>query len=69
MGPANLPKDIVDRLHAETVKLLNSAEVKKRLAAEGADAAPTTPAEFSALIKSEIVKWGNLVKVTGVKLE
>ncbi|HEX2827294.1 MAG TPA: tripartite tricarboxylate transporter substrate binding protein [Burkholderiales bacterium] len=69
MGPANLPKDIVERLHAETVKLLNSAEVKKRLAAEGADAAPTTPAEFSALIKSEIVKWANLVKVTGVKLE
>jgi tripartite-type tricarboxylate transporter receptor subunit TctC len=69
MGPANLPKDIVERLHAETVKLLNSADVKKRLAAEGADAAPTTPAEFSALIKSEIVKWANLVKVTGVKLE
>jgi tripartite-type tricarboxylate transporter receptor subunit TctC len=69
MGPAGMSKEIVERLHTETVKLLNSAEVRKRLAAEGADAAPTTPAEFSAFIKSEIVKWANLVKVTGVKLE
>jgi tripartite-type tricarboxylate transporter receptor subunit TctC len=51
------------------IKVLNQPEVRKRLAAEGADAAPTTPEQFSAFIKTEIVKWANLVKVTGVKLE
>jgi tripartite-type tricarboxylate transporter receptor subunit TctC len=69
MGPAGMPKEIVERLHGEMIKVLNQPEVKKRLAAEGADAAPTTPAEFSAFIKTEIVKWANLVKVTGVKVE
>jgi tripartite-type tricarboxylate transporter receptor subunit TctC len=69
LAPAGVPKDILERLHTETVKVLNQPEVRQRLAAEGADPAPTTPAEFAAFIKTEIVKWANLVKVTGVKLE
>jgi tripartite-type tricarboxylate transporter receptor subunit TctC len=69
LAPAGTSKDIIERLHGEMVKLLNQADVKQRLAAEGADPAPTTPAEFAAFIRSETVKWANLVKVTGVKLE
>jgi tripartite-type tricarboxylate transporter receptor subunit TctC len=66
---AGVSKEIITRLHTETVKLLNQPDIKQRLAAEGADAAPTTPEQFAAFIKSEIVKWANLVKVTGVKLD
>jgi tripartite-type tricarboxylate transporter receptor subunit TctC len=69
LAPAGVSKEIITRLHTETVKLLNQPDIKQRLAAEGADAAPTTPEQFAAFIKSEIVKWANLVKVTGVKLE
>jgi tripartite-type tricarboxylate transporter receptor subunit TctC len=69
LAPAGVPKDIIDRLNAETVRLLNQHDVKQRLMSEGADPAPTAPDQFASFIRSEIVKWANLVKVTGVKVE
>jgi tripartite-type tricarboxylate transporter receptor subunit TctC len=69
LAPAGVPKDIIDRLNAETLKLLNQTDVKQRLMSEGADPAPTTPEQFALFIKNEIVKWASLVKLTGVKLE
>jgi tripartite-type tricarboxylate transporter receptor subunit TctC len=69
LAPAGTPKDIIDRLHAETVKLINQPDVKQRMTAEGAEPATTSPAEFAAFIRKEMVKWANLVKLTGVKLE
>ena len=65
VAPAKTPRDIVTRLNGEIVSILNAPEVKSRMAAQGADAAPTTPEEFAAFIKSEMAKWAKVIKATG----
>ena len=65
MAQAATPKPIIDRLNAEIVKALNSPEVKERMAKEGAEPIPGTPAEFAAFQKSEVAKWAQVVKDSG----
>lgn len=67
--PAGVPKPIVTRLNFELVKLLNSPEMKERMAQFGVDAAPSTPEELAAFVKSETIKWTKTVQDAGVKLE
>ena len=69
MLPAATSKDIVARLHRDTVRALESAEVRERLAGMGVDAVGTTPEQASAYLKSEIAKYAKVVKAIGLKLE
>jgi tripartite-type tricarboxylate transporter receptor subunit TctC len=69
MVPANTPRAIINRLNAETVKVLNMPEVKTFLFNQGLDAAPSTPEEFGAYIRSERTKWAKIVKASGAKAE
>jgi tripartite-type tricarboxylate transporter receptor subunit TctC len=69
MVPANTPRAIIDRLNAETVKVLNMPEVKTFLFNQGLEAAPSTPEEFGAYIRSERAKWAKIVKASGAKAE
>jgi len=69
LAPAGTPADIVDKLNAATVKALNSAEVKERLASQGAMVVTNTPNEFAAYIKSEIAKWARIVAASGARLD
>jgi tripartite-type tricarboxylate transporter receptor subunit TctC len=67
LGPANLPRPIVERWHKEMTAALNSPEIKQALFDRGIDAAPTSPAEFTAFLKSETAKWTKVVKASGIK--
>lgn len=67
--PAATPREIVNKLQAETARVLSSPEVKERFSAEGADPVGNRPDEFAAYIRSEIDKWGKVVKSAGIKLE
>ena len=69
MVPANTPRAIINRLNAETVKVLNMPEVKTFLFNQGLEAAPSTPEEFGAYIRSERAKWAKIVKASGAKVE
>jgi tripartite-type tricarboxylate transporter receptor subunit TctC len=69
LAPAGVAKDIVARLHAETVKALNTAEMKQRLATQGAVVVTNTPDEFAAYIKSEIANWARIVAVSGARID
>ena len=62
VAPKNTPSDIVDKLNGELRKMLALPEVKEKLAAMGLEASANTPSEFSALIRSEIVKYAAIVK-------
>jgi tripartite-type tricarboxylate transporter receptor subunit TctC len=64
---AAVPRDIVAKLNADMVKVLARTDVKDRLAADGAEPVANTPEQFSALIKSEIVRWAPVVKASGAK--
>lgn len=65
--PAKTPRAIVERLHAETEKALALPEVKAKLAPQGVEPLPLTPAEFDALIAKEIASNLALAKAAGLK--
>jgi len=68
-APAKTPTDIVARLHQATVKALALPDVREKLAAQGAEAVGQTPEEFRNYIKSEIDKWGRVIRESGAKVE
>ncbi len=69
LAPAATPQNIIARLNAETVKAVRSPDVAARLAGEGAQPTAGTPEEFGAFIKSEIARWGKVIKAAGVTPE
>jgi tripartite-type tricarboxylate transporter receptor subunit TctC len=69
LAPAGTPKDIVDKLSAELRKLVDTADVKQRIHAEGGDPLTSTPAEYAADIDKEEKKWGALVHKLNLKVE
>jgi tripartite-type tricarboxylate transporter receptor subunit TctC len=69
MAPARTPREIVNRLHDEVVKALNTPEVKERFAALGADAWTLKPEQFDAYIREEIKSNAVLVKAAGLEVQ
>lgn len=63
------PREVVDRMHAETQKALATPEIRQFWADQGGDIAPQTQAEFAAFIKSEIARWGKVVKDGNLKID
>ena len=64
--PAKTPRPIINRLNREIVAVLNLPDVKKILFASGLDAAPSTPEQFGAYIRSEKDKWEKVIKAAGL---
>lgn len=69
IGPANMPRDIVLRLSKEIIAILNQKDVIDRMLADGTVPTPSGPDEFVAYMKSELKKWGEVVKLAGIKPE
>ncbi|MEO7727045.1 MAG: tripartite tricarboxylate transporter substrate binding protein [Burkholderiales bacterium] len=67
--PAHTPPAIIATLHRETVKVLRAPALLERFATEGVDPVGDTPEHFAAYIKEEIVKWGKVVKDTGMRAD
>ena len=68
-APAGTPRQIVARLHAETVKVLRSPEAQKKLSDLGLDAGGMSPDELSALMRSDIPRLGKVVRDSGAKVD
>ncbi|MGZ5179878.1 MAG: Bug family tripartite tricarboxylate transporter substrate binding protein [Ramlibacter sp.] len=69
LGPANMPKDVVAKLNADINKALKNPELEKKLGAQGADIAGSTPEQFTRLIHDDIARWGRIVKDSGAKID
>jgi tripartite-type tricarboxylate transporter receptor subunit TctC len=69
LGPAGVPRDIVTTLNREIHRAMASKEVKERFAALSFDAAPGTPEEFLALLRSEDARWRTVAKEVNVSLD
>jgi len=67
--PARTPEAIIKRLNQETVRFLNISEAKERLLKSGVEAASSSPEQFAAIIKAELISLGKLIKDAGIKLE
>ena len=60
IGPANLPRPIVARLHAVLIKILNQPEVRERIVADGSEPAGSSPEEFLQFMLADLAKWATL---------
>ena len=69
IGPANLPRPIVSRLHQELVRILNTPEVRERILADGSEPVGSTPEEFRRFMLADLAKWAKVVKDSGAKLD
>lgn len=69
LAPVGTPQSIIDRLNREITKAMNDPEMRARIEEVGSEVKTSTPAEFSALIKSEYARWGGVVKRAGIKIE
>lgn len=67
LAPAGTPKAIITRLNADTLKVLRTREVNDLLMRQGMDPAGSTPAEFDAYLRADIVKWTHVVQDAGIK--
>jgi tripartite-type tricarboxylate transporter receptor subunit TctC len=65
-APAGTPKDVVAKINGELVRLVNTPDVRARMAHEGADPVGSTPEEFAERVKSEITKWSKVSKDAGI---
>jgi tripartite-type tricarboxylate transporter receptor subunit TctC len=68
-GPPGLPKDVVDRLAAETAKAAKSAEMREKLASQGFIPDGSGPTAFAAYVKNEIAKYAKIVKDANIKVD
>jgi len=68
-GPANLPKEIVNKLNAAIVEAIRTPEIKEQLIRSGYEPETTTPEGFLQLMKDDVVSWGKVVKASGVQID
>jgi tripartite-type tricarboxylate transporter receptor subunit TctC len=68
-APAGTPPDIVARLNAETVRVLNTPEMKERLLLLGAEPVGNKPDELAAFVRLEIQKYAKVIKASGAKAD
>lgn len=69
MAPAGTPPAIIDRLNAEINRILQQPDVAEKLSSFGAEIVGSTPDEFAAYLKDEIVKWGKVARDNDIKLD
>jgi tripartite-type tricarboxylate transporter receptor subunit TctC len=67
LAPAGTPKPIVDRMHAEVLKVLNNKEARERLSAQGMDIVASSSTEFARFIGGEVERWAKVVKDNNIK--
>ena len=69
LAPAGTPREIVQRLNAESTRIINSPEVTDKFVKQGVEPKPGTPEQFGDLIKSEVPRWAKVIKDAGIKSE
>lgn len=69
LAPAGTPQPIIQRLNAEIINGLKSADMSERLAADGAEPVGSTPEDFGRHLESEIARWRKVVKDAGIRLQ
>ena len=68
-GPAKMPRELVNRLHAELDKVLKQPETQAKLRDSGVDIVGSTPEQAAAFVKAEYEKWAKLIQASGAKID
>jgi tripartite-type tricarboxylate transporter receptor subunit TctC len=67
VGPAGLPREILDKINRVAVEAMSDRNVNDKLADQGLTLVPQTPEEFRTFIVAEAAKWSNVVKKAGLE--
>jgi tripartite-type tricarboxylate transporter receptor subunit TctC len=69
IAPAGTPRPVIEFLHRETVKVLSMPDTREKLAIMGFDPVGSTPEEFAQWIRTEIVRWGKVIREANIALQ
>jgi tripartite-type tricarboxylate transporter receptor subunit TctC len=69
MGPARMPRPIVNKLYGDLAKALQSPDIRDRILADGAEPVGSEPEVFRQYLLADLTKWAKLVKESGAKLD
>lgn len=69
LAPAKTSRDIITRLHGEIIKALGHDTVRQRLASQGIEPAGIGPEKFAAIIKTDLARWGKVIRQGNIKPE
>ena len=67
LAPARTPGQVINKLNSEVVAILQHSDMKERLQGLGIEVIPSSPAELNDYIRAEIVKWGKVIKASGIQ--
>jgi tripartite-type tricarboxylate transporter receptor subunit TctC len=69
MAPGGTPKTVVDTLNQALISALRSPDMRERIRAQSLDLWTSTPAEFAAVLKSDLARWGKVVRASGARVD
>jgi tripartite-type tricarboxylate transporter receptor subunit TctC len=69
LAPAGVPRDIIQRLNAESIRIINSPDVSDKFVKQGVEPRTGTPEQFGDLVKSEVVRWAKVIKDAGIRAD
>jgi len=69
LAPAGTPREILQRLNTEIVRILQSPEVKERFFKQGVDVQTSTPEQFDTFVRSEVGRWAKVIKEAGIRAD
>jgi tripartite-type tricarboxylate transporter receptor subunit TctC len=69
VAPSGVPRGIVDKLAAQFMSIVKSPEIGQRFEADGAVPVGSSPAQFAAFLKTEMQKWGKVIRDAGIQIE
>ena len=67
--PAGTPKAVVDKLSGEVLRILAQPDIREKISAQGFDVIASTPEQFAAQIRTEVEKWGKVIRSAGIKVD
>jgi tripartite-type tricarboxylate transporter receptor subunit TctC len=67
--PAGVAPQVLQKIHSDTTRVLNAAELKARLAPQGIELGTNSPAEFARFIREDNARWGKIIRDAGIKGE
>lgn len=68
LAPVSTPREIVNRLHADTLKIMATPQMRERYVGLAIEPVDQSPQQFADYVKSELAKWGQIIKVSGTRL-
>jgi tripartite-type tricarboxylate transporter receptor subunit TctC len=67
IGPAGLPRDVLDKINRVAVEAMSDPSVKEKLGDQGLTLVPQKPEEFRAFIAADAIRWAKVIKNAGIE--